>query len=56
MNEQESYTNVAQLLRERAACLDLPPMQIIQTIKLAEYFEAMSADPAGDLVPDERFG
>ena len=55
MDDSDSYANVARLLRERAACLDLPPMQIIRTIKLAEYFEAMAADHADDLVPDERF-
>jgi hypothetical protein len=43
--ESEKYLIVAHLLRERARRPELPPEQVAKANSLAEYFEALAADP-----------
>ena len=53
IGEPEKYRIVAQLLRERAARPELPPEQAAKASSLADYFEALAADPSCE-VPIER--
>ncbi len=52
----EDYQEIARLLRAQAAQSSLPPQQAAKAISLAKYFETLAVDPAGDVMPDRRYG